>query len=222
MRGVASSVTVCSQRDLLVALVVLVRRDPLIGREDTDVADEGFGGLELGALTAADGLRQDEVDTVAGEDETGDAGRVGDRHRDGAHPGAQRGGEEAAVAGLHQRPLGQRLAGRDIGADDGAGERRRIGRALDVIGVLDEILGPRLIAEAIRLDDRADGQHPRGDQHFGPDRRRDDRRLRGRRRALAEHVLGHHRGHRRDDQRSYQQGNLLRLHDGTPLRPKIQ
>ena len=44
-------------------------------------------------------------------------------------PGPERRGEEAALAGTHQRALGDRLAGGDLVADDGADQRLRIDAA---------------------------------------------------------------------------------------------
>ena len=81
-----------------------------------------------GAVAAArDLLGQDEVDPVAREDEAGDAAGGGDGDGDGAHARAERRGEEAALAGTDERALGDRLAGGDLVADDGADQALRIG-----------------------------------------------------------------------------------------------
>ena len=74
-------------------------------------------------------LGQDEVDPVAREDEAGDAAGRGHADGDGAHARAERRGEEAALAGPDDRALGQRLAGGDLVADDGADQALRIGAA---------------------------------------------------------------------------------------------
>ena len=96
------------------------------------------------------------------------------RHRHGAHARAERRGEEAAIAGLDQRALGQRLAGGDRVAHDRADQLLRIAinAALDVIGALDQFLGPGLVVEAVRLEDRADRQRFGRDQYFGSERNR--------------------------------------------------
>ena len=44
-------------------------------------------------------------------------------------PGPKRRGEEAALAGADERALGERLAGGDLVADDGADQALRIGAA---------------------------------------------------------------------------------------------
>ena len=90
-------------------------------------------------------------------------------------PGPERRGEEAALAGTDQRALGDRLAGGDLVADDGADQALRIDAAFaaDEIGVLDQALRPGLVAEGLGVDDRADRQGAGRDQHFGAGR--DDR-----------------------------------------------
>ena len=59
---------------------------------------------------AGDRIGQDQVDAVAGDDEAADAGHLGDRNGDGALALGQHRGEEAAVAGLHDRRAGDRHA----------------------------------------------------------------------------------------------------------------
>src|SRR6185369_2410660 len=86
-----------------------------------------------------------------------------------------------------------------------------VGLPLDVIGALHEFLGPRLIGEAIGIDDRADGHRLLGDQDLGSDRHG------GRRGGLlssspCEHVFGHDGGDHRDDQCSNEQSELLHIH----------
>ena len=56
--------------------------------------------------------------------------RGGDADGDGAHARAERRGEEAALAGTNDGALGQRLAGGDLGADDGADQALRVGARL--------------------------------------------------------------------------------------------
>src|ERR1051325_5195426 len=84
---------------------------PLIGREDSDIADNGLGNLEGRTVAAAgDLLSQHQIDVVAGEDKARDsAGRV-HGNGDGAHARAKRGGEKAAILRAHQGTASNRLA----------------------------------------------------------------------------------------------------------------
>ncbi len=175
------------------------------------VSEARSGGAVAAAL---DLLGQDQVDPVAREDEAGDAAGRGHGDRDGAHARAERRGEEAALAGTHQRALGDRLAGGDLVADDGADQALRIDAAFlaaDEIGVLDQALRPGLVAEGLGVDDRADGQGARRDQDLGPGRN-DRAGLRLRRGGAGEHVLGHEGGDAGDDECADQQHDFLDVH----------
>ena len=106
--------------DLGLAFFVLAV-DALVGGEHAQVADDRLGNLERRAIAAAgDVLGQDHVDPVAREDEAGDAAGGRHRNRDGAHARAKRRGEEAAIVRADERAVGQRLAGGDRIANDGA------------------------------------------------------------------------------------------------------
>src|SRR5260221_9188069 len=61
-------------------------------------------------LLALNRQRNDDVDVVAGEHETGDARRRRQVHGDRAVARIEHGGEEAAVARPHEARLGDRLA----------------------------------------------------------------------------------------------------------------
>ncbi len=150
---------------------------------------------------------------VAGEDEAGDARRGVDRHRDRTHARAECRGEEAAVLRADKRAAGDRLAGGDRKANHRPEKRLGIalGRALDIIGALHELLGPGLIGKAFSVDDRADRKSLLGDQHLGP------KRNGGCGGSLlssspCEHILGHDGGNHRDDQCSNEQSELLHIH----------
>src|SRR3546814_2187678 len=80
-------------------------------------------------------LRQEHIDAVAGEDKACDPFFLRDAHRDRAHAGAERRGQEAAIVGMNERALGQRFAGRDRIADDRADQRVRVGLVLQEIGL---------------------------------------------------------------------------------------
>ena len=154
--------------DLVARLVA--RIEALVDGEDADVADDGLGGAQRRTVAAAGHfLGEDEIDPVAREDEAGDAAGRGHGHRHGAHARAQSRGEEAALAGANDGALGQRLAGADLVADDGADQGLRVaaGFAARVISGLDEALGPGLVAERLGVDDRADRQGARRDEDFG-------------------------------------------------------
>ena len=151
---------------------------------------------------------------VAREDEAGDAGRRVHRDGDGAHAGAERRGEEAAVLRTDERSAGDRLAGGDRIADDGTHQRLRVrvGCAFDVVSVLHQLLWPGLIGEAIGIDNRASRHRLLGDEHFRPDRNCG----RGSSSLLCtgsgEHILGHDSGNYRNDQRSNEQSEFLHIH----------
>ena len=198
--------------DLVAALVARV--EALVDGEHADVADDRLGDAQRRTVAAArDLLGQDEVDPVAREDEAGDARGRGHADGDGAHAGAKRRGEKAALAGAHDRARSQRLAGGDLVADDGADQALRVGpvlRAADEIGRLDEALGPGLVAERLGVDDRADGQGAGGDEDLGPGH--DVGGLCLGRGGAREHVLGHDCGDRGDDECAYQQHDFLDVH----------
>ena len=158
--------------DLRLAVVVLLG-DALVGGEHAQVADDRLGDLERRAFAATlDRLGQNHVDMVAREDEAGDARRHVHRNRDGAHAGAERRGEEAAVLRTDERTASDRLAGGDLIANHGAEQLLGIAvrLALDVIGALHELLRPGLEGEAVGIDDRADRQRLLGDEHLRPER----------------------------------------------------
>ena len=187
------------------------------------IADDRLGDLERRTVAAAfDLLGQDHVDVVAREDEAGDAGRRVHRNGDCAHAGAERRGEEAAVLRADERAAGDRLAGRDRIADDGAHQRLRVrvGGAFHVIGALHQLLRPGLIGEAVGIDDGADRHRLLGDEHLGPDRERaSSSRSSLLRTCAGEHILGHDGGDHRNDQRSNEQSELLHIH-GAIASPK--
>ena len=130
-------------------------------------------------------------------------------NRDGAHAGAERRGEEAAILRSDERTASDRLAGGDRIAHDGAEKLLGIavGLALDVISALHELFRPRLEREALRVDDRACRKRLLGDEHLRP--HLDDRcgscLLRA---GTGEHVLSHHGRDHRNDQRSNEQREL--------------
>src|SRR5207237_2829174 len=104
---------------------IVARIQALVDGEHADVADDRLGSAQRrAAVLAASGdlLGQHKVDAVAGENEAGDAGGGGHTDGDSAHARAERGGEEAALAGANDGALAQRLAGGDLVADDGAGQ----------------------------------------------------------------------------------------------------
>src|SRR4029453_16262176 len=82
--------------------------------------------------------------------------------------GAKRGGEETAVLRADKRAASNRLTGRDPIPNDGAEQLLgiTIRRALDVIGVLHQLLWPGLIGEGLGVDDRADRKRLAGDQNL--------------------------------------------------------
>src|SRR3546814_15686816 len=89
---------------------------------------------------------------VARKDEAADA--LFARNLDGyrAHPRTKRRGEEAAVVGMDQRALRERLPGGDRMTHDGAEQRVDVGLVLHEIGLLDQFLRPRLKPEAVGAD----------------------------------------------------------------------
>jgi hypothetical protein len=153
-------------------------------------------------------LGEEKIDTVAGENETGNAARHADRNGYGAHPRRQRCGEEAAVAGADDCALRDRLAGRDGIADHGAVERRLIGRAANIIGRLNKVVRPRLIPEGVRRDDGAGRERSGGDQNFRAGDLRRGCGLSQRSSAAAEEAPGKHGGDERERQRSGHQHQL--------------
>src|ERR1044072_7456562 len=74
-----------------------------------------------------------------------------------------------SLAGADDGAVGQRLAGGDLVADDGADQGLRVGalRAADEISGLDQALRPGLVAERLGVDDRAHGQGAGGDEDLG-------------------------------------------------------
>ncbi len=135
------------------------------------------------------------------------------RNGDGAHARAERRGEEAAVVRTDQRTLGQRLAGSDRVAHDGADQLADIGvgRAFGVVGVLHQLLRPGLEGQAFGIDDGADRKRLAGDQNLRA-RRNDRRRIGLIGPGSGEHVLGHDSGNHRNDQRSDEQRDFLDVH----------
>jgi hypothetical protein len=130
----------------------------LVGSEHAQVAHDGLGNAQrIAGIVAAYRLRHQHIDPVARKDEARDRALHVDRHGHGAHSGAEGGGEEAAFTRLDERALRHRLAGGNGVADNRALQGLRIGLALKIISGLDEILWPGLEAEAVCLDDRADG-----------------------------------------------------------------
>ena len=120
IRGVTSKVTLEKVLDLGLAVFVLLA-DPLVGGEHADVADDRFGDLERRAVAAALTFWVRTMSTWS-PGKTKPATPVDDvhRNRDGAHSGAERRGEEAAVLRSDERAAGNRLAGGDRIADDRA------------------------------------------------------------------------------------------------------
>ena len=215
IRGVASSVTVEKVWTSVLPSSSLLSMRWSVASTRT-LRTIGLGDLERRAVAAArDFLGQDDVDTVAREDEAGDAAGRGDGDRDGAHARAERRGEEAAIARADQRAAGQRLAGGDRIADDGAEQLGDI----DVRAALrcnrrsGPVLRPGL--DSARLS--ASMMVPTGkrlarNQHFGPDGNGRRGRWPARCAGSGEHVLGHDCGDCRDDQRSDQQRDFLNVH----------
>ena len=116
---------------------------------------------------AADGLGQHQVDVVTREDEAGNTGARGHVDRDRAHARSEGRSKEAAVAGLDQCALSERLTGRGRKTHDRAKQLAHIGLALNEVGILDHIFGPQLEADRICGDDRAGRQSPLGNQYLG-------------------------------------------------------
>src|SRR3546814_1876636 len=80
--------------------------------------------------------------------------------------------------------------------------------------LFDQFLGPGLKTEAVRPNDRADGQGARCDQHLrAVQLRLHIRRCRLGSAGAGEHAARHERCSDRYDQRSRQQCNLLSIHD---------
>src|SRR5262245_29533738 len=113
----------CSLADHHSLAVLLL--DGLINRQhayvgENDLADVRFhADLLLHQLVPA---RQDDVDMIVRQDESAGTGLGRDFDRDRAHTLRQNGGHVARAAGLDQLGLADRLAGRERGARDRAGE----------------------------------------------------------------------------------------------------
>jgi hypothetical protein len=100
----------------LTLLGVVTGLDP--HRDDADVLEDGLADPVL-SLARDQSVGQNQVDPVTWKDQARIAGGRGDRHRDGAHARIEHGGEKAAVAGLDDGTVGDRLADGDAAADDG-------------------------------------------------------------------------------------------------------
>ena len=136
-----------------------------------------------------------------------------DRHR--AHARAERRGEEAAIAGADERTLGDRLAGGDREADDGADQLRNVGFAVEEIGVLHHVGRPELEVQRICGDDRPDRERALGDQ-YARSLRLDGGGLRLGRGCACKQAARHQRRADRDHQRADQQNEFLPIHGVTP------
>ncbi len=203
-----------------VALVVGLLVGLLVGGEHAQIAQDRLRSLERRAIAAAGNrLGQHQVDAVAREDEAGDGALGGHGNRDGAHAGSERGGEEAAIAGLDQRALRDRLTCGNGEADDRALQLGRLGFALDVIGAFDQLLRPGDELHRRGVEDRAHRQAARGDHHFGGVLRLRGRRngVRDRRGSTHQDVACHERRDRGDDECAYEQNDLACIHFASSL-----
>src|SRR3712207_2121455 len=128
---------------------------------DVCSSDLRLGDLEGRAVAAArNALRQDDVDAVAREDEAGDAADVGNGNGNRTHARPKRRGQEAALARLDQRALGDRLAGGDLVADHGAEQVGGVGARLTLheVSGLDESFRPGLELQRFRIANGAHGK----------------------------------------------------------------
>src|SRR5260221_7958025 len=100
-------------------------------------------------LLALNRQRNDDVDVVAGEHETGDARRRRQVHGDRAVARIEHGGEEAAVARPHEARLGDRLAVADRAAHPRAAEVLQLALAPDDVTPRDTVVGPKLPAPGL-------------------------------------------------------------------------
>src|SRR3546814_8930286 len=77
---------------------------------------------------------------------------------DRPHSRPKRRREEAAVVGMDEGALRERLPRGDRMTHDGADQRVHVGLVLHEIGLLDQLLRPWLKPEAVGADNRADRQ----------------------------------------------------------------
>ena len=142
----------------------------LIDRQHANVGQYGFADPALdGRLFALlrDGAIQDQVDPVAREHQSGDAGFNVHGHGDGAMAWPQDSGDETALARFDKAAPGNRLARGDAAADNGAQQVLDVGLCLDVIGVRHFLVRPGLPADMLLIEEHAGRQVQAGDQNHG-------------------------------------------------------
>ncbi len=150
---------------LLVALGRAGGAEALVEGQDADVLDDRLAAADLrcGLDRRRHDVGQHQVDAVARQREAAQAGDLVDRNGDRAHAPGQDRGEKSPIARLHDGGPGDRNSLRQRLARDAAGQ---------VLGALvvgdDHLAGDRVLGdlhrrEAVRGDDRADGDFARRD-----------------------------------------------------------
>ena len=147
-----------------------------------DGDDPNVGQHCLANAPGVYGVSQDDVDPVAGENQSGDArGRVNPQ-RDGAETRTQDRGEKAAAAGLHESSDGYWFTRRDRPAHDRADQILQVVLVLDQVALVELLVRPGLPSQQVFLNKSPGRQVLVGDENKGF---RDLRRWRDRDRILA-------------------------------------
>ena len=205
-----------------VGLVAWREVELLVHRDHAGVAQDRLGGAVL-TVGAVQHVRQQHVDAIAGIDETRHRRGGRGRDADGAQPGLQDGGEEAARARHDDLGLDDGLADMELAARDGAHEVRNRPLAFDDVGRRQGDLRPGLPAQVVGLDELADADGVARDQdlHRGLGRcLARTAHLRRDRRALALQPGAGEKGRRAgDDDGEQQKDDALAIHEPPSLLP---